>query len=68
MSTRHIKELAANVKAGRTSSGWLADMAVLELGSIQEALRVVMTNDGAKVDSTAYKNAKALLEDVARGG
>lgn len=67
MSTRHIKELAANVKAGRQSSGWLADMAVLELGAIEEALRVVMTGHGASVGAEEYAKSKALLERIAIG-
>lgn len=67
MSTRHIKELAATVKRGDRPSGWLADMAVLELGAIQEALAVTMTDRGAQTDSETYRKAKALLEQVALG-
>lgn len=67
MSTRHIKELAANVKTGKASSGWLADMAVLELGAIEDALRVVMTDVGARVTNDEYGRAKDLLERVAMG-
>jgi hypothetical protein len=66
MSTRHIKELAANVKSGRASSGWLADMAILELGAIEDALRVVMTDARART-TPEYLRAKDLLERVARG-
>jgi hypothetical protein len=66
MSTRHIKELAANVKSGRASSGWLADMAILELGAIEDALRVVMTDARART-TPEYLMAKDLLERVARG-
>jgi len=67
MSTRHIKELAANAKSGRQSSGWLADMAILELGAIQEPLEVVLSERGASVDSSTYRKALDLLQQVARG-
>lgn len=67
MSTRHIKELAASVKRGHRPNGWLADMAVLELGAIEEALQVVMTERGARTGADEYGRAKALLERVARG-
>jgi hypothetical protein len=67
MSTRHIKELAANVKSGRASSGWLADMAILELGDIEDALRIVMTDASARAPTEEYRKAKVLLERVARG-
>ena len=66
MSTEHIKKLVATVKTGERPSGWLADMAVMELGAIQDALRVVLTERGAHATSEEYGKAKALLEQVAR--
>lgn len=67
MSVRHIKELVAAVKRGERPSGWLADMALLEIVAIEEALGVLMTELGARVDAKTYGRAKALLEQVARG-
>ena len=67
MSTKHIKDLIDRVKAGTMPIGWLADMAAIELGAIEDALKVVMTSKGAHTASSDYKAARDLLERVARG-
>jgi hypothetical protein len=67
MSIRHLREIVANAKAGKASSGWLADMAVIELGEIVEACGIVMTERGAKTDAGLYVAARDLLVRVGRG-